>query len=101
MNRYNYHCFNSQFREKQNCPYCSKGQIILDEEDNNFTCPNNQNETLKLMGEICHGGPVIKLTRQEIQKERKQRSSNHFKKEVLPTFDKGSDEAIHFAKKTK
>lgn len=34
-----------------------------------------------------------KMTRQEIQIERRKRSSDHFKKEILPTL--GRDEKIH------
>lgn len=39
-----------------------------------------------------------KMTRQEIQAERRKRSSDHFKKEILPTL--GKDEKIHHKMKS-
>ena len=46
-------------------------------------------------------GPLIitgaKMTPQQVQVERKQRSSQHFKKEILPTL--GRDEKLHFGQK--
>ena len=44
---------------------------------------------------FLQSGP--KLTTKQIQAERKQRSSTHFKKEVLPYL--GKDEQIHHAQK--
>ena len=40
-----------------------------------------------------------KMTNAQIKKDRGQRASKHFKKEIYPTLIKGSDEQKHFSKK--
>lgn len=49
--------------------------------------------------EINEAPHVGKMTTAQIQADRKRRSSQHFKKEILPTL--GSDEQKHFKNKYK
>lgn len=93
----NYWCPN--FEKRSQCEYCnSKGDFQLDEKDENLHCPHNEEIKIKVMGESA--SMVFtkeKMTPQQVQKERKARSSEHFKKEILPTL--GVAEKIHFSQK--
>lgn len=97
MSIYNYWCPN----HKKECMICdSKGDLQIEVENLNeeiYICACNKDVKLKRLGEVFYGKVGSKMTRQQIQKERKERSSNHFKKEVLPTL--GKDEKNHFKKK--
>lgn len=58
----------------------------------------NYPEHLQPYFEKVNEAPAVgKMTKQQIQSERRARSQNHFKKEVLPTL--GKDEKRHFKKK--
>lgn len=58
----------------------------------------NYPEDLQPYFEKVNEAPMVgKMTKDQIRTERKARSTNHFKKEVLPTL--GSDEQRHFKKK--
>jgi hypothetical protein len=103
---YNYHCFNSEHRKRDivhGCEYCGhSGELQIAGEDSPEECPfEGSDRTLKRMGEKLFGGPVTKLTSQQIKQDRLKRSREHFKKEVFPTLDPNSMEGKHFAKKLK
>jgi len=94
---YNYWCVNR--KNNPNCEFCTiKGDLQIEEEKEHL-CPNNEEIKLKLLGRTVTGILGNKMTKLEIKQDRQKRSSQNFKKEVLPTFAKGSDEAIHFRKK--
>lgn len=79
------------------CQFCSsKGDLVIDQEGE-YACPNNEEQPLKLMGHTVLGKTGAKLTKQQIQQERKKRSKSHFKSEILPTLDKRSKQ--HFEQK--
>lgn len=105
MKQLNYQCFNSEFRNKNivdGCPYCDrKGHLVLEgDEMVDRECPNEgENRKVKCMGEKLFGGPVIKMTKEQIKVDRKKRSQNHFKKEIFPTLTPGTIEEKHFTKK--
>lgn len=84
---FNYHCFNTEHRDK--CEFCnSKGDLILPtgDDEGKCHCPHNMNEELKCMGENPSGLKVGKMTSDQIKKEKKARSHKDFVKNVLPTI---------------
>lgn len=94
---YNYWCKN-RINTKE-CKYCDKkGDLQLDEKGEHI-CPNSKTTTLKLMGETVIGRVGSKMDSQKIKADRRKRSTEHFKKEVLPTFAPGTTEEKHFKKK--
>jgi len=91
---YNFWCENDKDRDR--CELCnSKGDIKL-ESDKKYFCPLDSSVELKLMGqEVCIR--VGERLKHRPKKEAKKRSSDHFKKEILPTLPKADKR--HFAKK--
>jgi hypothetical protein len=88
MGNYNYHCFNTQDRDK--CDSCSKaGQVVI-EEEGEFQCPCD-GSSLKLIGELNGCAAIKTPTRNRfLDVDRKKRNRKHFEREVLPTMDSDS-----------
>ena len=82
----------------QECASCSKNGAITTEYKEELFCPNTQ-EKLKYVGRPVINKIASSLSVGEIQSERKKRSKADFEKNILPSFAKTSDEAIHFQKK--
>jgi hypothetical protein len=102
MKEYNYWCINRT--NCQSCKICnSKGDLVVqfenEEEVKKIFCENAENIEIKKMGQKVSGIAGKKLTYKEIREERRERSKMDFKKEILPKFQKGSDEFIHFKKR--
>lgn len=109
---YNYWCSNRTFKKTnedgswelcaRDCDICdAKGNFSLnekidDDNENELSCPHAEGE-IKLMGEKMLSYNFAKLSKEEIKQDRKQRSTEHFKKEIFPTLPK--DEQRHFTKK--
>lgn len=109
---YNYWCSNKTFKKfsedgswelcENKCDICDrKGNFSLnekidDENENELSCPHGEGE-IKLLGERMLGYKFAKLSKEEIKQDRKNRSVDHFKKEIFPTLPK--DEQRHFSKK--
>ncbi len=94
----NFYCQQNQ----KGCEYCNRiGNLTVDVENEKeeIFCPNNGNIKLKLMGKPVLGMVSPKMTLGQIEKDRKIRSSNDFKKNILPKFEQGSTEHQHFSKK--
>lgn len=70
-----------------------------DMEKGNYPKDEDGNMMIPIFEEIVEGPLIItgKMSPQQVQKERQARSSQHFKKEILPTL--GRDEKLHFGKK--
>lgn len=94
---YNYWCPNRI--NNPNCTFCnSKGDIQEDSKLKGATCFDDQDVKLKLMGEsISVSFNTGQFKGGRPKKEAKKRSSDHFKKEILPTLSR-RDKA-HFKKK--
>ena len=68
-----------------NCPICNnKGDFKSELME--VQCPVTEDLT-KRMGSVMSGSVGVKMSQNEIKADRKQRSSAHFKKEILPTLD--------------
>ena len=95
----NYWCQN-KINNKE-CKFCNKiGDLQIDaEEHETFECPGNSEVKLKFIGVAMFGKVGVKMSPSQVQAERKKRSSDDFKKNIFPKFEKGSDEAKHFSKK--
>lgn len=92
---YNYWCHNR--KKDQDCDFCnSKGDIKSDEKFKGATCYNNEKIKLKLMGQDTNIGVGEKMKHRP-KAEAKKRSSDHFKKEILPTLSRR--EKAYFKKK--
>lgn len=93
---YNYWCSN-RLNHKE-CDLCnSKGDFQSSKKHNRHAhCIYDETIKLKLMGETTnmHVGEKLKF---RPKKEAKERSTNHFKKEILPTL--GKTEQRYFKKK--
>lgn len=91
---YKYACFNIECRKE--CKYCdTNGFLVLDEQSDDFVCPNDQVEKLKEMGQTgltVIGG--VKMSKSDIAKDRKKRSKEHFQKEVLPYLPENEQKAL-------
>jgi hypothetical protein len=96
---YNYWCENR--KNNPDCTFCnSKGDIQSDDKFKGATCFNNDKVKLKLMGETTHQGiNTGQFKKGRHPKEAKQRSSDHFKKEIYPTLSKM--DKLHFRRKYK
>ena len=96
----NYWCPNS---EKSLCPVC-KGRSFIsthevsDYKEEKVPCLINSELAQKPMG-IKSVGLSGKMTPSEIRKDRRKRSANHFKNEILPNIPNSTDEGKHFRKK--
>lgn len=92
----NYWCPNSE--ERSQCDRCdNRGHFQSNERIEDLECSINCGVKTKIMGETCNAPITTKMTPQQVQKERRQRSSDHFKKDILPTL--GTAEKIHHALK--
>lgn len=97
------------YPEKYECIACGtiqKHYVWSNEvETKRFTCNNKPCEESvgieALVVEEIQPIFAIKMTTEQIKRERTQRSSEHFNKEIRPTFKKGSDEDRHFSRKKK
>lgn len=92
---YNYHCFNEE--DRSNCTQCSSTGAVQSNENAPFVCPHSQ-QPLKLMGETVFGSFGPKMTKEQIVADRKKRSRQHFKTDILPTIA-DSDAQAHHRKK--
>lgn len=110
IGKFNFWCENRI--KVKSCEYCDKtGQLVIEltegsgtlgfpkEEDcNSLLCPSGEEEVqLKMMGRKLGSASFSKMTKEQIVKDRKSRSTAHFKKEIFPTL--GVDEQRHFIKK--
>jgi hypothetical protein len=95
----NYWCKNKV--NNKECQFCNKGgDLQIDAKEHEvFKCPNNSEVELKFMGIVMFGKLGAKMSPTQVQSERKKRSTEDFKKNIFPKFEKGSDESNHFRKK--
>lgn len=94
----NYWCINR--KEGSTCTTCdSKGMFRSNDRDEEWMCEIDPTIKTKIMGESSFMVMGEKMTPQQVQKERKERSSAHFKKDILPTL--GTAEKLHHAMKPK
>jgi hypothetical protein len=74
---------------ERKCEHCNhRGEVITQEKDD-FICPHTE-ELMKLAGEVVSGIIGPKLTENQIVADRRKRSNEDFKKNILPTLDKDS-----------
>jgi len=85
----------------KNCEFCDKSGKLQTEfhEEQDLDCPNSKDSKIKILGRVTHGKSGVKMSVNQIQNERKQRSTENFKKEIFPTFTPGSEEHKHFKNK--
>ena len=93
----NFWCENRS--KNPNCEFCNKSGDLQIDSPGEYSCPNNSEIELKHMGTVVSGLRGVKMTQSQIKVDRKKRSDNHFKKEIMPTFDPKSDEGRHFRQK--
>lgn len=93
----NYFC--SVRQQNPNCEYCNKTGSLVIQEEGEYKCPNNDEIELKLLGHNSLSIIGIKMSKEEIKKDRSVRASNHFKNEVLPNIPNSTAEGKHFRKK--
>ena len=102
---YNHHCFNSEHQKSEvnGCEYCGqRGHLEFEEGEEITECPfPGKNRLIKKMGQKLYGGPVTKMTKQQIRADRTKRATTHFKKEIYPDMERGSMEEKHFTRKFK
>jgi len=93
----NFWCENRS--KNPNCQHCnSKGDLQIDE-PGEYICPDNEEIALKHMGKVVNGMFGPRMTKDQIKVDRKKRSSDHFKKEILPSLAEKSMEGKHFHQK--
>ena len=95
---YNYFCPNTEHRAE--CEFCnSKGDFQSENKIDGSVCPQNRSIVIKLMGESMSGLIGPKMNKEQIKVDRKQRSTDDFIKNTLPTMDPKSKDGQHFNKK--
>lgn len=97
----NYFCKNRAFHgdKIKNCSLCNlKGDAKMEVEAI-YTCPNNNKVKLKHLGTNTLGGPIVPMTVQQIQADRKARSRRHFQTDIMPNIPRSTAEGKHFRKK--
>lgn len=100
---------NTYFPETYLCPICHQIQKhytwSAEIETTRHKCSNKQGDCIAILSfENLHQEEItpvfsIKMTKGQIVRERRARSTEHFRKEIVPTLPQGSDERKHFNKK--
>lgn len=95
---YNYFCKNKL--ENPGCTLCNNGpNIVLEKEDHPYKCESDNKTVLKCIGTALLNISLGKMTTQQIQTDRKQRSKRNFLSETLPNIPNSTAEGKHFRKK--